>query len=163
MSLYVGIDNGVSGGICAVSPNSLIVAWTPMPVKKSRSANEVDIRALHHWLTDATGDDLTRAVYVLEEPGGSKSAKAAKSMAGSFHAIRGFLETKGLRYERITPQSWQKNLLPGCKSGETKQRALAKAAELWPAETFIPERCRTPNDGVIDAALIAEYGRRHTL
>lgn len=160
MSMYIGIDNGVTGGICAISDSSSVIALCRMPVKKARSANEVDIRALHLWLSAATGENLSNAVYIIEEPGGSKSASAAKSMAGSFHAIRAFFETKFLRYERITPQRWQKSLLPGCKPGETKKRALSRALELWPEETFIPDGCRTPHDGIIDAALIAEYGRR---
>jgi hypothetical protein len=90
----------------------------------------------------------------------SKGAKAAKSMPGSFHCLRGFFETKSLRWERITPQSWQKVILPGCKAGETKARALSRASELWPEESFILPGCRKPHDGIIDAALIAEFSRR---
>lgn len=162
--IYIGIDNGISGGMCAISEShGKIIGFDKMPIKQARSGNEVDVRAFHLWVTEITGGNLSNAFYVLEEPGGSKSAKAAKSMAGSFHSLRGFFETKFLRWERITPQSWQKKMLPGCKSGETKKRALARASELWPSESFILPRCRTPHDGVIDAALIAEHGRRLAL
>jgi hypothetical protein len=162
--IYIGIDNGISGGMCAISQaDGVIVSLDKMPIKKARSSNEVDVRAFHLWVTEVTRGNLSNAMYILEEPGGSKSAKAAKSMAGSFHSLRGFFETKLLRWERITPQLWQKNLLPGCKAGETKKRAFAKASELWPAESFILEGCRTPHDGIVDAALIAEYGRRKAL
>ena len=161
MNVYIGIDNGVSGGACAISAShGKIISYTKMPTKKARGGNEVDVRAFHLWITDATGGNLANAVYILEEPGGSKSAKAAKSMAGSFHSLRGLFETKFLRWERITPQSWQKKILPGCKAGETKARALAKASELWPEESFILEGCLKPHEGVIDAALISEYARR---
>jgi len=162
--IYIGIDNGISGGSCAISAShGKIIGFDKMPVKKSRSANEVDVRAFHLWVTEITGGNLSNAIYILEEPGGSKSAKAAKSMAGSFHSLRGFFETKFLRWERITPQQWQKTMLPGCKSGETKKRAFSKASELWPEEDFVLKGCRTPHDGIIDAALIAEYGRRNQL
>lgn len=54
-------------------------------------------------------------------------------------------------------------MIPGAK-GDTKPRALAKALQLWPGETFLAsERCRVPHDGMIDAALIAEYGRINNL
>ena len=160
--IYIGIDNGISGGIALVDQTSgQLMTTRTMPNKKARGGNEVDVRAFHLWLTEATGGNLTNAVYILEEPGGSKSAKAAKSMAGSFHAIRGFFETKMLRWERITPAAWQKVMLPGCKAGETKLRALSRVAELWPEETFLAsDRSRVPHDGLIDAALIAEFGRR---
>jgi len=164
--IYVGIDNGISGGLAAISdhPGVDIIAMLPMPVSKARKGNEVNIRAIHLWLSETTGGNLSNAVYVVEEPGGSKSAKAAASMTGSFHALRGFFETKFLRWERITPKAWQRKLIPGCKTGDTKARALEAAGRIWPHETFLASpRCRVPHDGLIDAALIAEFGRRSNL
>lgn len=161
--IYIGIDNGVSGGLAAISdhPQDSIIGAMPMPTIKARKGNEVNVRAVLLWLTEITGGNLSDATYIIEEPGGSKSANAARSMAGSFHSVRGLLETKFLRWERITPQSWQRNLIPGAKAGETKARALELASRLWPRETWLAsEKCRTPHDGMIDAALIAEYARR---
>ncbi len=160
--IYIGIDNGVSGALVAISdrPSPSFIGSLPMPIVKARKGNEVNIRAVHLWLTEITGGNLSNAMYILEEPGGSKSAKAATSMAGSFHSMRGFFETKLLRWERITPQKWQKEMLPGCETGDTKPRALELARRKWPKETFLKtERCKVPDEGIIDAALIAEYGR----
>jgi len=37
---------------------------------------------------------------------------------------------------------------------------LLKARQLWPDETWLASpRCTKPHDGMIDAALIAEYAR----
>lgn len=161
MSIYIGIDNGVSGALAAISEeHGKVIAACPMPLTKARKGNEIDIRAVHLWITEATGGNLSNATYVIEEPGGSKSAKAGASMAGSFHAIRALLDVKFLRWHRITPQAWQRHMLPGCKTGDTKPRALAKARQLWPEETWLATpRCKTPHDGMIDAALIAEHAR----
>jgi hypothetical protein len=164
--IYIGIDNGVSGGICAISdhPQTSVIRMIPMPVSKARKGNEVNIRALHLWITEVTGGNLSNAVYIIEEPGGSKSARAATSMAGSFHAVRGFFEAKFLRWERITPQAWQKKLLPGCKAGDSKPRALELASRTWPEETWLAtDKSRKPHSGLYDAALIAEYGRINQL
>jgi hypothetical protein len=44
MSIVIGIDNGISGGIVAISAHhGLIIATTAMPSKKHRARNEVDI------------------------------------------------------------------------------------------------------------------------
>jgi len=162
--MYIGIDNGVTGALAAIHEDGHIVARCPMPIAKARKGNEIDIRTIHLWITETTGGNLSNATYVIEEPGGSKSAKAAASMAGSFHAMRALLDVKFLRWHRITPQSWQKVMLPGCKAGDTKPRALAKARQLWPHETWLAsDRCKTPHDGMIDAALIAEYARLEDL
>jgi hypothetical protein len=85
-------------------------------------------------------------------------------MAGSFHAIRAVITSMRIPWHRITPQSWQKVMLPKCKAGDTKPRALALAMALWPQESFLASpRCKVPHDGLIDAALIAEYSRRMKL
>ena len=160
LMIHIGIDNGVSGALAAISPNSQIIAMLPMPTLKARKGNEVDVATVWHWLDHLCRDKLT---VTIEEPGGSKSAKAATSMAGSFHSLRTLCVLKGLRWHRITPQVWQKEIIPGCKAGESKPRALAQARQLWPGESFVPSGCRVPNDGVIDAALIAEYARRKNL
>jgi len=160
--IFLGIDNGVSGGIAALSDSSQIIAMLPMPCQRARKGNEIDILAVWKWIDQL--DSREKITVVIEEPGGSKSSKAATSMAGSFHALRALCVLKGLRWHRVTPQSWQKDMLPGCKAGETKPRALAEARQLWPDEGFLAsDRCKVPHDGLIDAALIAEHARRRGL
>jgi hypothetical protein len=89
LNMYVAFDNGVSGGLAAISEShGKLIACIPMPISKARKGNEIDVRAVHRWISDVTGGNLSNATYLIEEPGGSKSAKAACSMAGSFHAIR---------------------------------------------------------------------------
>jgi len=164
MSLIViGIDNGVSGGLVAISHHhGLIMDKLPMPVQRWRSRNEVNVRAVHKWIDDVTNGNLSNAFYIIEEPNNSKNASTAYSVASSFHSLRAFFETKFLPFERITPQIWQKAMLGNVPTGETKPYALAKARELWPDERWLKTpKCSVPHDGLIDAALIAEYGRRH--
>lgn len=159
---YLGIDNGISGGLALVSEQGLMVYYTAMPTQQTRKGNEIDVRTLRLWLDDHHILPVN-AVAVIEEPGGSKSAAAGASMAGSFHALRSLLELRGFRHARVTPQKWQKEIL-NCGTGETKPVALQKAQTLWPEEQFLAtERSKVPHTGIIDAALIAEYGRRKAL
>ena len=160
---FIGCDNGITGGLVALSPQSRIIACLPMPSLKARKGNEIDIASVWRWISglDVATDKFS---VIVEEPGGSKSAMAATSMAGSFHSLRSMCVLKNLRWHRITPQSWQKEMIPGCKAGETKPRALAASRQLWPDEPFLAsERCRVPHDGLVDAALIAEFARRKRL
>lgn len=162
--MICGIDNGVSGALTILSDNGALVAWTAMPIQRGRKGNEVDVAAVRDWLRTATGDRVRACEFVLEEPGGSKSARAACSMAGSFHALRALLTLMVVRWYRITPQQWQRAVLPGAKAGETKQRALEAARRLWPEETWLESaRCRVAHDGAIDAALMADWARRTNL
>jgi hypothetical protein len=160
-TLSIGIDNGISGALAAVSPHSQIVSVLPMPIQKARKGNEIDVQAVWNWLDGLGRNKIT---VTIEEPGGSKSAKAATSMAGSFHALRTICVLKGIRWHRVTPQAWQKDMLPGCKAGETKARALALARQLWPSGGFLAsKRCHVAHDGIVDSLLIAEWSRRKNL
>lgn len=159
---YLTVDNGISGGIALISELGPIAAMTPMPIQKTRKGNEVDVRQVSMWVRNLNVTPQN-AVVAIEEPGGSKSAKAATSMSGSFHALRALFELAGFRVLRLTPQAWQKPLLK-CKSGDTKPVALQLAKSLWPDESFLATpRCKVPHDGLIDACLIGEHCRRNKL
>lgn len=143
-----------------MAENGRIIGKMPMPTSKTHKGNEVDVMAVKHFLRNASPDFFT---FVLEEPGGSKSAKAAASMAGSFGRLHALAVLMGYRFVRITPQSWQKPMLK-CKAGDTKDAALRLAKELWPREDFrATERCKISHDGMVDAALICEHARRNKL
>lgn len=159
--IYIGIDNGLTGGIVALSdhPGPPIDMMT-MPWKQWRSRKEIDVRAIHLWLSNVCGGNLSNAVFLIEEPNNSRNASTAYSVASCFHSFRGFFDAKFVPFERITPQSWQRFMLGKVPKGETKAFALAKAREIWPGEKWLKTpRCSTPHEGLVDAALIAEYGR----
>jgi hypothetical protein len=161
-NVIIGIDNGISGALVAISAhNGALIASTEMPIQKARKGNEIDAYGVKEWILSVCGECPPNVkCAIVEEPGGSKSARAAMSMSGSFHAIRAVLSLMLIRTHRITPQKWQKEMIPGCKSGDTKPRALELAKRLWPDETFLASpRCRVPNHNIVDAALIAEYAR----
>ena len=161
MNHVIGIDNGVSGALVHLNREGNIIGSLCMPVQKTRKGNEVNVSEVWRWLKVATyGVDCT---VCIEEPGGSKSAKAASSMAGSFHALRACIEIMGLRCVRITPQAWQRPTLR-CRAGNTKPVALQMAKSLWPGYDFKRTgRCTKDNDGLVDAALIARYAQLNNL
>lgn len=159
--ILIGVDNGVSGALAALSPHGQLMALLPMPTAKARRRSEIDVCAIWCWLDEVTAGTPRDIVIIIEEPGGSKSASAAASMEGSFQSIRALCELLKIRWHRITPQKWQRVMLPGAQAGETKARALTAARALWPDQDWLASpRCRVPHDGLVDAALIAEFGRR---
>lgn len=157
---YIGIDNGLSGGlVCLGEKPGEIIDMIPMPTRGKAKGNEVDAKAVADWISSISFTD--EVTSLLETPGKfAKGVQAISSMWDSYGVLRGILETHGIRHHRITPQAWQKAILIGCKAGDTKPAALARARQLWPEQTWLRSaRCSTPHDGLIDAALIAEYGR----
>lgn len=115
-----------------------------------------------HWPSDGL------AIYLEDLPHHSQNKAAMRSMALNFGRLVGALEAR-LQCERVrittvpagnSLKGWQRAMLGKCPRGETKVRALEVARAIWPGQNWVPRGCRTPHDGIIDAALIAEHGRR---
>jgi hypothetical protein len=161
--IYIGIDNGLSGGLVALSdhPGPPILSWT-MPLKAKAKGNEVAAEFVWDFLDKWDRKTIT---VILENPGKhAKGVLSLCSMWDSFGCIRGILESRGIRHHRIDSQVWQKAMLGKVAKGQTKPAAYARARQLWPDEDWLATpRSKTPHDGLIDAALIAEYARRNQL
>lgn len=162
--IYIGIDNGLTGGLCMLSDHpGPPIAMCVMPTRGKSKGNEVDVQAVDDWICrNANGNYVT---VVIETPGKhSPGVQALTSMWDSYGSLRAICEVRGYRHHRITPQRWQKIMLPACAKGDTKPAALAMARRLWPDEKWLATpRCSKPHDGMIDAALIAEFARYRSL
>lgn len=162
--IYCGCDNGVSGALVALSDVSGVapLGMIQMPVEAKKRGYQVDILKVWEWLEPYTdGEGLT---VVVEKPNNAQTPSTAASMADSFGVIRALLALKRIRHVFISPQKWQKSMLPNCQTGQTKQYALTVAKQLWPDETWLATpRSKVPHLGLVDAALIAEFARRERL
>jgi hypothetical protein len=90
-------------------------------------------------------------------------------MTYSYAVIEALVVANGLKYHDILSQKWQKQFwtkpkMPKGQKFDTKGAALDVARKLWPKESWLKtDRCTKPHDGMVDAALLAEYGRRNNL
>lgn len=185
--IYIGIDNAISGGLAAISPHGMIIAKSPMPVKNrthifektkkrrikgvltkitAKSVDtEIDPLAVKNWISETT--DGRECVIAIEEcPEHAQQKSIMRSMAISYGILLGAMGAALPRYRLVIVRSgnpkdsWQRHMLPKCEQGETKAAAIAAASQLWPDESWLASpRCSTPDTGMIDAALIAEYAR----
>lgn len=150
MKYIIGIDPGKAGGIAILSLDGRELKYIPM-AEGFELADFLDEFKLMHEI-----------VRVYIEKSQSMTGNSAKSMftyGVGFGKILGVLETLKISYDLIPPLKWQRKMIPGCKKGETKKTAYIKAKQLYPHETFVLAGCRTFHDGIVDAVLIAEYGR----
>jgi hypothetical protein len=154
--MIVGIDNGLQGGLCAISKfDGGIIDKCSMPTMQRSKKTEIDTVRIKKWLLDME----TPFVLAVEEPlGFAKSSQAVRSMALSFGKLMGMAECCGFEANRISVHKWQKQMLGAVAKGKSKVFALGMAQELAPEENWLKnKRCRTPHDGMVDAFLIARY------
>jgi hypothetical protein len=170
--MIIGIDNGLDGGIVALSP---IAGLSPIakftmptrsvtyPARKKTAAKvvrEIDTRGLVAILEQIEGPRDSITVYFEHCPFHADRAETMRSMALSAGKILAVLEAKNFKTIRILSFDWHPVILGKVPRGETKAYAKAKALDMWPQESWTAtERSTKAHDGMIDAALIAEYGR----
>lgn len=164
MTCYVGIDPGKIGAVVLLAPSgNLIKSWVaPMVSGRTKAKADYDIPGMRTILQALA----PRNVFVFLE----KSQTLPPKMGGgsaNFHRGRSFSLWEGLlaglfiRYEIVGPQKWQKTMFSGMDYRDTKQAALLIAGRLWPKENWLASsKSRKPHEGLIDAALIGEFGRR---
>lgn len=154
MNTLIGIDPGLDGGLAAITPEGLQLRT--MPVFEAGGKRFLDEREIVRWLTD----HAIRGARVFIESVHAMPGQGVTSMftfGTGWGQLRGICAGLGLSYELVRPQEWQRELLLGQPPGSE----YLVASRLWPhAEWRASDRARKPHDGIVDAALIAEFGRR---
>jgi hypothetical protein len=154
--MIIGIDNGLDGGICAISAhNGAIIDKCEMPTFKRAGKREIDTRSVYNWICNLN----TESRIVIEEPlKHAKSSQAMRSMGISFGKLLGMCEAHMLDVNPIEVIDWQKKMLGKVPKGKTKIIALEVANKLAPDEDWRKShRCTVAHDGIVDAYLIAKY------
>ena len=145
--IYIGIDPGKNGGIALLSNTSDFIdnfvysEDAILEVLKQASKYVDKICYLEH-------------VHAMPKQGVSSTF----NFGMNFGFIQGVLKAYGIPYELVTPQKWKKEF--SCTSD--KNTSIEVCKRLFPNVNLkATERCRKDHDGMAEALLIAEYGRRH--
>ena len=152
--IQLGIDPGLDGGIAAITPDGLQLLVMPtVPVSTRR---QLDEQAIVQWLMPYASQP-TRVFIELVASRPKQGVVAMFSFGTGWGLVRGICAGLGLSYELVRPQEWQGEILKGQPQGSE----YLVASRLWPDVDWRgSERAKKPHDGLVDAALIAEYGRR---
>ncbi len=160
---YAGIDVGKKGGVVVIDEFSTIQRKHAFKDYKAflKFVQDLYFKRVLEW-----GFEV---VFVIEDVH-SLFGMSAKSNF-SFGHIKGFKEgalmALDFEYHLVQPKVWQKGVwLPedvvinDKQKKDTKATSLNAAKRLWKDEDFLAtERSRVPHDGLVDAALMAEYCR----
>lgn len=182
---FIGFDTGLNGGMVEIDINGNILFKAPMPKRE----NVIDIHELWKMikaLSDSQWEtiefetfsgpmglpaarhfqkDRVKETHVYIEKVSAHPGQGVTSMFkfGRVYGItEGLIVASGLPYTTITPQKWMNAMHEGMeKSLSTKTRSEIVSKRLFPdADLRATERSRVAHDGIVDALLIAEYGRR---
>lgn len=152
--IYIGIDPGLKGGICGVDKTGNLCILEAMPTISS----EIDLIEIERLLS---GHTVRHVIMEKAQAMPRQGVSSTFSYGVNFGRILGFLAISRISYTLVSPRIWQKSLFTGVDKRKPKAMALVAARRIWPKEDFLATlRSKVPHDGLVDAALIAEYCRR---
>jgi len=155
--IVVGVDPGKEGAIVRLAADILPLVTT-MPVISGAKRNEYDVRAIRDLLLGCSHVFAEKLQPMPLQAGGTIANYNRGYCMGLFIALCTAL---ALPLTLVRPQEWQREMLAGIPGEDTKQRSILAAQCLFPVTSLLPTpRCRKPSDGIADALLIAEWGRR---
>ena len=166
--MICGIDNGLDGGLVFLNDSGEVLAKFVMPTLKLKgSKREIDLQMLRIHLTKPLAATLGEQHFLLSHVFLERAqAMPGQGVSSMFSTGQGFGINKGmlagleLSFTIVSPQVWQREMFKGLpKEGKDTTRIVCQ--RLWPKVDWrASERCKVAHDGLCDAALIAEYGRR---
>jgi len=155
-SLYIGIDNGSTGGIVALGENGEILeAHQPFNedwwISKTKGSKTLDVKKFASFVEKMKARG--RAFFLLEY---AATRPKACNHSGFFYMGQqiGALKVLDVPFQTIAATTWQKEFFDKKSPGTSKAKALASAKNLFGIEK------KEWTDGTIDSLLLAEYARR---
>lgn len=184
-SYVLGADPGKHGGIVLLNINDMSdMLLFPTKVKEGR----IDIEHTYHSLLPYLDNIVCAVKEEIHAIFGSSASStfefgAADGMLESLLRMLSLMSKTKFPIYTVQPKSWQSVAWKGVelvkgdpimdkttkkqkvtKKGElrfktdTKATSMVAAHMLFPKVNFVPPRCRNEHDGLIDAALIANWG-----
>jgi len=159
----IGIDPGQTGGIVQIDGDGKILKKFGIPIIKSGYKVIIDLVGLRKVFEEISDSDFIFIEKVHSMP---RDSPASAFKFGSTFGIKlGLITASKIPFDMVAPNTWTKKMHADMdKTMNSKKRSLIVAQRLYPNEKFLlTPKCSKPHDGLIDATLIAEYGRRYIL
>lgn len=153
--LYIGIDPGIRGGVCALREDGTLQDLFVLPVVDGT----LDVFSLAFFLTSCK--DRIAMTFVEEPIAMPRQSVKSTLSSGKMHgAIRAVVDLCGAGFMDVSPKEWQREILGTTKGTSDKGLSITTAQGIVGRDVLIPKNCRVPHDGLADAVCIAEYARR---
>lgn len=172
--IYVGIDPGAKGAIAYIDTEKGKTGRIQTPVV----SKEVDVWQFCAYLKSLTQGKEHHVIVEDVHSIFGASAKSNFSFGKNVGGIEWALVALGCKFTKVTPKVWQAEMWQGVPivkintgkktpkgnikyKNDTKATSLLAAKRLFPEEDFLAtKRSSVPHDGIVDALLLCEYGKR---
>jgi hypothetical protein len=160
MSLYLGIDPGLDGGIVGLDESNEVVLKAVMPTigTKGKGKRAYDTTMMADLLRGLRFD-----LCALEKPLGLPGQAVGSTLSiGIGNGIwQGVLAALRIPFIHVAAITWQKSILADMDRSDTKRASALAASRMFPTVDWrASERSRKPADGLTDSACLALYAKK---
>jgi hypothetical protein len=149
---YVGIDPGKKGGMCLLSSDKQLFLYCKMP----DTVKDI-IMQLHQWY------ELTEENMCIVSERAQSMPKQGISSAFNYGRHFGIFEVSaywmGIAYHDVLSRTWKTEF----NLSSEKANSIILCERIFPNVNLILKGCRVKHDGIAEAILLAEWGRRKNL
>jgi crossover junction endodeoxyribonuclease RuvC len=150
---FFGIDPGLKGAVVALDKKGELVGWTRMPLVGKK---DIDFTSIYQSLLLSKSPRVSiERVHAMPKQGVTSMFTFGKGYGGLLAVI----DIAKAEVCHVLPRAWQKKMLPECPRGQSKEEAVRHAVRKW--EELEKPLKKKVNQGIADAALLAEYGRHY--
>jgi hypothetical protein len=159
----LGIDPGFSGAFVQIDEEGKLLKKRIMPVLKTHNKTKTKTIIDEHGLNEIfelfSDTDHVFLEQVKAMP--NQGLSSTFTFAENYGIIRGMIISRKMDYTLVTPQKWTGKIHAGVsKDLDSKKRSLLVFQRSYSYDFRLNSRCKNHHEGLIDALLIAEYGRR---
>lgn len=160
----MGIDLGLTGAVVALDRDGVPCFVERAPV--IRVAGRIitydfdAMRDVFERLSELGGMNITMESAIrINRSGSADTGTTALRQCRRLWLAALTATRLGAVVDHVSPARWQASMLRGLPQRSTKARSIAYVRRRWPNQIdLMPGRCRTPHDGIADAACLAAYG-----
>ena len=150
--IYLAIDPGLHGGLAWLTPDGAFAEATPL--LKAEGKNEYDVKTMWLHLDGMRREGPTFAILEKVHAMPKQGVSSTFKFGYGFGLWVALLTAAEIPFELVSPQAWKKVML--ADTPKDKLAALVTARRLFPTVDLH----RKADDGLAEALLMAEYGRR---
>lgn len=155
--IFTGIDPGLDGGIAQIIDKNILLDKTPII-----GGRDYDVQEMKRILLNAKESDELFCIIENQISMPGQGLSSTLQTGKGFGIWLGLLAGLEIPFQVVSAKQWQGKLFTGVNGKlDTKEKSEVIAKRLFPRADFRrSERARVANDGLTDAACIAEYARR---
>jgi hypothetical protein len=149
--MIAGVDIGLSGGIGLLDDNQAPIGF-PMPVVKTEIGNELDYKQIYAILSQ---NNIKHIFIEKQSVRPMDGKKGAFTHGGQYWFWRGVVSILDIPVTYVAKQTWGKKMMPDMDR-KLKESSFSRLYQLYPE---LNGKFKKKDDGIVEAILIARYGR----